>query len=406
MTDVVARGSCPQCGAVLPLGRGGGTVTCAFCGLSSTYAVVAAEVPTTRTLDDLSIVPLPASRDVLVAGWTATTLEAREPATGRTVWTVQLPRSRHRMVTRFERLYVVSEATEIVAIDAATGRVAFTSSLPGPVTVLDDRPCLADVAGPSQSRARVLVHAAGQLLALDRMSGGVGDRWPAVAPLRCWQAGEERLVCGPVGEATWLVDPQRPAPLVQISCDARAAAIAGAHAFLGTTDEVIAVKVADGAIAWRATAAWDPAIGLRAAFAGELVIASGDTLTTLPGGKAITTPDPIDDVAMVAGTVITRTRTQIQAYQRSLAPAWQLPLNEFSAVRMADNGRMLVLALVGTDQVWLRGLLPTTGKTRWNVLVPDAAGPARHQVVGDYVLVEVAGRSIVLRADSGQICLQ
>ncbi len=38
--EVAARGFCPQCGAELPLGRSGSTVTCAFCNLTSSYTTV------------------------------------------------------------------------------------------------------------------------------------------------------------------------------------------------------------------------------------------------------------------------------------------------------------------------------------------------------------------------------
>ncbi|MCX5743654.1 MAG: PQQ-binding-like beta-propeller repeat protein [Proteobacteria bacterium] len=284
--DVAARGSCPQCGAGLPLGRGGGTVTCAFCHLTSTYTVVPAPAASSRRdeLQAIAIIPLHASRGALVAGWSATTLEAYDPGGGQPGWTVTLPRTSQPIVTSFERLYVPTDTDELIAIDAATGRIAFVAALPGPTSQVDGFPCVADVCGPSQAHACVLVHAGGQLVALDRMSGAEVARW-AVEPPRCWATAIGYVLVGPVAGEVWLVDPMRAVPLarVPVATDkGLGGVIASGHAFVtGGTDDHTAIQLADGALAWRAAAPWDPATGTGAAFARELFVANGTTITAL-----------------------------------------------------------------------------------------------------------------------------
>lgn len=408
-SDVAARGSCPQCGAELPLGRGGGTVTCAFCNLTSSYTVVPVPVAPSRSeaLEAITLVPLYASRNALIVGWTPRTLEACDPVNGRPVWAVTMPRTSRPIVASFERVYVPTDGNELVAIDAASGSIAFVATLPAPTSHVDGVPCIADVTGPMQARSRILVHAGTELLALDRMSGAIVGRWPAEPP-RLWLAAAGFLLVGPVTTGqVWLVDPQRAVPLAAIPVAPGAAlggAIASGHAFLATSaGEHAAIQLADGALAWRAAAPWNPMTGARAAFARELFVANEAAIAAMPGGTRITTTAPIDDVRMIAGTVIADAGSQLLAYQRTGALAWQLELRDFEDVRIADNGRMLVVVLGRGGQHWIRGLLPTTGKPRWNVLVPDTSVLVRHSLVGDLVLIETEHQRYVLRADTGQV---
>jgi outer membrane protein assembly factor BamB len=407
--EVVARGCCPQCGGTLPLGRGGGTVTCSFCNLASSYVTMPkpTEVGRADELDGLTIVPLHPTRNAMIVGWASSTLEACDPGTGRPGWQVQLPRARHAIVTSFERVYLVTETHDLVAVDSASGRVAFAVALPGPVSLIDGLPCIADVSGPAQPRARVLVHAAGQVVALDRMSGALVESWQAANPPRCWAAASGYVIFAVGPAEVWLVDPMRKEPVARVPVSASVlldATIASGHAFVASgAGEHAAIQLSDGAIAWRAAAPWNPATRARAAFARELFLANADTITMLPSGKRVTTPGTVDELAMIAATVVARAGSQLVGYQRTLAPAWSLELREFAEVRMADNGRMLVLALMREDQLWLRGLLPTSGKPRWNVLVPEASKLVGHAVVGDLVMVETDQQRFVLRADTGQV---
>ena len=400
--DVVDRSRCPQCGAPLPLGRGGGTAACGFCGLTSSYQVVPSQLGAPGQLDTLAgivIVPLHASRDARIVGWHGDALEACDPRTGESKWRVAIARTHRPLSSAFERVFVATDAGELVAIDSVSGRVAFAAPLPSPARAI------ADALGPAREQSRVVVCCeAGELVALDRMSGRVVAQWSRLpAPPRIWATGGDRLIVAMTSSEVWLLDPMREQPLARIAVEADAAWIAGGLAFLGCRGgEHVAVELADGRIAWRGQARWDPATGLRAAFGRELFVAAGTQVSIVPGGATTTTPAPIEELGLIAGTLVARTHQALAGYQRTLAPAWSIPLAELQNVRIADNARMLVIALERDGHLWLRGVLPTSGAVRWNTLVADAGLLVGHAVIGDLVLVD-AGYRYVLRADTGQV---
>lgn len=402
MSDIVDRGSCPGCGAPLPLGKSGGTVACEYCKLVTSYTVAAPSQSPPSGIDQLAqivVVPLYERREVLVVGWNGATLEAYEPQGRKSSWSVQIARTRHSIEHAFERVYLCTDAGEFVAIDSATGYVAFVAALPSPPLRI------ADLLGPTQPSARVLVHCAnGALVALDRMSGQIVERWQIATTPACWIAEGGRLLVGPVGNEAWLLDPMRREPVARTTVPALGGCITGGLAYIaGHGGQHAAIDINDGRVAWQGAAPWNPATGARAAFARELFVADGARLTAMPTGHSVMAAAPIDEVVLIAATVIVRAGPHLVGYRRTLEPAWSTTLPDVERVQVADNGRMLVVALVRGGQVWLRGLLPSTGQPRWNVLVPDGSDFVGHAIVGDFVQAESATHRFVLRADSGQL---
>jgi outer membrane protein assembly factor BamB len=235
------------------------------------------------------------------------------------------------------------------------------------------------------------------------MSGKVVETWQ-IAEAPCWVAGSGRLLVGPVGHEAWLLDPMRTDPVARVQMPALGGCITSGVAFVaGHGGEHAAIDVGDGHVVWRSKAPWNPATGARAAFARELFVADGQRLSVVPTGHTVTAPAPIEEVALIAGTLVVRASPNLLGYHRTLEPAWSIALGEFERFHIADNGRMLVVALERAGQLWLRGLLPTAGTARWNVLVPDAGAFKGHTVVGDLVQVESGTHRFVLRADTGQL---
>jgi outer membrane protein assembly factor BamB len=400
MIESVDHAGCPNCGAELPLGRSGGTVTCAFCSLTSSYSVVSRAIGGPSRLDALeqiAVVPLPGSA-ALVVGWHDATLEACDPRSGASVWRVQLGQTRQPITCAFERIYLATDAGELVAVDSATGYVAFAATLPATVRTV------ADLCGPTQARARLIVHCSnGELVALDRMTGQIVEHWPSVASPWCWATGSGRLLVGPVGAELWLIDPMRRDPIARLLVAALGGCIVGGLAFAACRDaDHVAIDLGDGHVVWHAAAPWNPTTGACAAFGSELFVADGQRISAVPTGGIAMVPAPIDELCMIAGMLIVRAGPNLLGYQRSLQPAWSVALGALERLRIADNDRMLVVAIERAGQLWLRGLLPS-GRPRWNTLVPDAGTFVEHSVVGDLVLADTGNHRVVLAADSGQL---